>query len=327
MELCWPIFRKSEISVLDESLTTLADDLKIKVEVEYDSSIGRDAFGVYPPEVPMLGGIKVLVKESDSSDSLRVLRVINALMNERALPLQESAVAEVWRRFDEIFGNVIVLDVDSYVLNSGLWNSIRALKRALGSIWKTDRFIHLWRSFNALYSSLYQVDRKTDPRRTTQKRMFSHIIEKTLDEKQCSALVSSFLENHNLKWLQELKIDAMLHTREGYNELLRTGKIISVDGYQEDYPEGQEPWISSEKNWRSLLNIRQGLDFWDRYEEKKHIESLKELIGLIYDANRNKVFHGYEPLDEDPSFFDASLALLYDLDTLAILGVLDTVRT
>lgn len=297
-----PILGGVQLEWLKREIQAFLTRFNLGGDVVYDQGAKPPWFFPVPQGCDALGTLRVTIADMGGQDEVWVMRNLISIVNELAIPIQTAQIVGEYDRTHSALPSA--LSIDEAVFEGGLWNSIRALKRASGAMLKVDQFIHLWRSFNALYSCIYQKENREDPRRarTKQETMFRYVIQRYLTPKDCRELVDHFLEGYDLLWLAELKTVA----QRTWKEML------------------ERRYVVENGKWKSILNIRKGLDFWDQYRRNDYLEALKELVAFVYDANRNAIFHGLEPstTSEDMTLMNVSIALLHDLDTRIISGIL-----
>jgi len=293
--------------------------------IDWDTESGT--IPIYEPEASNPYGIEpirfLIVVAEGTKDELKLMRQLSLILNERPIAFPKEGIRHLWKTTES--------RAPRFVSASGLayWNAvhnaIRILERAISELSVLDQFIHFWRSFNALYSYYYKAEIGKDPRkeRISEETMFNHFLQKFFgNDSKSKPIVQFFLSRYDLKWMCDLKIEAMALTKEGYLELINKGVIRREKPGKEE----EHQWVFEGVDWKEFLTFRKGLEFWDYYNRKDFPSALKEVIAFIYDAGRSKLFHGSEPyfIEEELAFLHASAETLYQLLVTSMPKILET---
>jgi len=305
LELAYPVYNSYSGKLLVERLKAEFGYLNIKGTIEFLEPVpSQFDETLFPDSV----GVLSAVVQDWKHDIAWLVRRIQSIIAEEALPLSSKEFTEIEEKVRE--------QAEKYVgvaLVSWLYNSVTSIRRSLDAIWNIDQFIHLWRGFNELYSSIYEKEtgKKADkPPFSKQEEMYDFLIEKFLNNADCEKLVNAFIEKYDFSWIRELKFFAMMSTKGGQAELEKKG-VLKIDDST------KEALITPElKSWKNSLNIRHGFDFWENHDAKNYVKALEELLDFVYETGRNRIFHGKEPAMYGDDFWlmNASINLLFNLN-------------
>lgn len=271
-----------------------------------------------PYGIKPCGSLKIEVEGVE--DEIPLMRHLMIILNERPIVFPDDEIKTIRDEFERKTPMTVTIKEHDY--RNALSNSIRSLERAIYELSKLNQFIHLWRSFNSLYSYIYKRDTGKDSKNMDEQLMFNHFLScgKFITPKECKDLVELFLSKYDLRQLYELKIDAMMLTKEGWEELIEKGVVQPIEGETVETLKEKRVWKFEGVDWRDFLKFREGLDFWERFEEGNYPAALREVVAFVYEVNRNNIFHGGEPffIEEEIALFQASIEMLYRLLIISI---------
>jgi len=179
-----------------------------------------------PYGIKPCGSLKIEVERVE--DEISLMRQLMIILNERAIIFPDDEIKTIRDEFEGKRPLTVTIEEHDYWI--ALSNSIRSLERAIYELSKLNQFIHLWRSFNSLYSYIYKKDTGKNPKNTDEQTMFNHFLScgKFITKQECRELVKLFLSKYDLRGLYESKIDAKMLTKEGWEELVEKGVCPSV---------------------------------------------------------------------------------------------------
>ncbi len=342
MRLQIPIYDETEGVVLQQKIKGYLDRNRIKAEIitiassdsecpknmrviNWDTKSGT--IPIYECETSNPYGVEpisfLLITIENVEDELKLMRQLSFILNERPIIFPKARIQHLWKAIESKAPQVVSASELAYW--NAVHNSLRILERAISELSILNQFIHLWRSFNALYSYYYEADVGKDPRkeRISEEKMFNHFLQKFFGNAgESKPIIQLFLSRYDLKWMCDLKIEAMALTKEGYLELIKKGVIRQAKRGKEE----EHQWAFEGIDWKKFLTFKRSLNFWDYYNQNDFPSALKELTAFIYDAGRSKVFHGSEPyfVEEELAFLHASVLTLYQLLMTSMPKILET---
>lgn len=315
LEMTYPIYNSYSGKLLVGRLEAEFGYLNVEGTIAYQEPVPSELDkSLFPDSV---GVLRVVVQDW-KQDIAWLARRIQSFITEEALPLPSKEFTgveeEVRRQAEKYVGKKLV---------SWLYNSVISIRRSLDAIWAIDQFIHLWRGFNELYSSVYEKEtgkRPDKPPFPKQEEMYNLLVEKFLSDADCEKLVNDFIEKYDFSWIRELKLFAMMTTKKGQYELEKKG-VLQIDSVVKE-----ALLIPEFKSWKDSVNIRHGFEFWENYDAKNYVKALEELLDFVYETGRNRIFHGKEPIMYGDDFWlmNASINLLYDLNIKIVQAILSS---
>jgi hypothetical protein len=271
-----------------------------------------------PYGIKPYGSLKIEVEGVE--DEIPLIRQLMIILNERAIIFPDDEIKTIRDKFEK--KRPMTMTIEELDYWNALSNSIRSLERAIYELSKLNQFVHLWRSFNSLYSYIYKKDTGKDPKNTDEQRMFNHFLScgKIITKQECKELVELFLSKYDLRWLYELKIDTISLAKEGWEELVEKDVVRPSEGETKGTLKEKRVWMFEGVDWEKILSFRKGLEFWERFEKGNYPAALREVVAFVYEVNRNNIFHGGEPffVEEEIALFQASIEMLYCLLIISI---------
>lgn len=271
-----------------------------------------------PYGIKPCGRLKIESRGVDDENQL--IRQLMVILDERAIIFPDNEIKAIREKFERNRPLAVTFEEHDYW--KSLWNSLRSLERAIYELSKLNQFIHMWRSFNSLYSYIYKRDTGKDPKNTDEQKMFNHFLGcgKFVTKRDCKLLVDLFLAKYDLCFLYELKIDTMRLTKEGWEELVEKGVVQPIEGETKEKLKDKKIWMFEGVDWRDFLTFREGLKFFECFQKGNYPAALREVVAFVYEVNRNNIFHGREPFFEDDeiALFQASIEMLYRLLLISI---------
>lgn len=269
-----------------------------------------------PYGIKPCGSLKIEVEGVE--DEIPLIRQLMIILNERAIIFPDDEIKTIRDEFER--KRPMTMTTKELDYWNALSNSIRSLERAIYELSMLNQFIHLWRSFNSLYTYIYKREYL---KKASQRKMFDYFIGKTnlITPQECKKLVELFLSKYDLSWLYELEIDTMSLTKEGWEELVQKGVVKPIEGENAENSKAKRVWRFEGVDWRDYSRFKnKGIDFWKWFKAKEYPAALKEVVAFIYAINRNNIFHGGEPffVEEEIALFQASIEMLYRLLIISI---------
>jgi len=251
-------------------------------------------------------------------DEISLIRQLMIILNERAIILPDDEIKTIRDEFEK--KRQMTMTIEELDCWNALSNSIRSLERAIFELSMLNQFIHLWRSFNSLYTYIYKREYL---KKASQRKMFDYFIceNNLITPQECKKLVELFLSKYDLSWLYGLEIDVKMLTKEGWEKLVQKGVVKPIEGETAKNSKEKRVWRFEGVDWRDYSGFKnKGIDFWECFKAKECPAALKEAVAFIYGINRNNIFHGGEPffVEEEIALFQASIEMLYRLLIISI---------
>lgn len=290
--------------------TGIIGDVSYNREIPIFMTDISNPYGIKP-----CGSLKIEVEGVE--DEIPLTRQLMIILNERAIILPDDEIKTIRDEFERKCPMTMTTKELDYW--NALSNSLRSLERAIFELSMLNQFIHLWRSFNSLYTYIYKRDNK----KGSQRKMFDYFICKNnhITPQECKKLVELFLSKYDLSWLYGLEIDAKMLTKEGWEKLVQKGVVKPIEGETAKNSKEKRVLRFEGFDWRDYSDFKnKGIDFWECFKAKEYPAALKEVVAFIYGINRNNIFHGGEPffVEEEIALFQASIEMLYRLLLISI---------
>lgn len=321
MRMIVPVYRDIEGIIFHKKIEDYLSRTGIMGAVSYNQNESPEDTDVANPYgIEPCGSLKIEVE--GVKDEIPLMRRLMIILNERAIVFPDKGIKTIRDEFERKRPMTVTIEEHDYW--NALSDSIRSLERAIHELSKLNQFIHLWRSFNSLYSYIYKRENTGEaPTKAGQRKMFDYFIGKNnlITPQECRELVELFLSKYDLHWLYELKINTMKLTKEGWEELVEKGVVRPIEGETVENLKEKRVWRFEGVDWRDYSGFKKkGIDFWERYEEGNYPAALKEVVAFVYNVNRNNIFHGGEPffVEEEMALFQASIEMLYRLLIISI---------